>query len=148
MMHWRAIRRLVALIDDALTTDEAQHVRAHVAGCARCRHRLREYEAAEVLLRRMPRSLVPEQWSFAVQLRLRAIAGVPSPTGSVAADRIAFRAAAATASMALTLLLLTIGPLSVQRPGPRGWTGILPSAEKQSTLLAASFEPPGEWGRN
>ena len=140
MMHWRASRLLRFLAEDELTTDEAAHVRAHVESCTHCGLRLREYEASETLLRRMPRSLVPQDWTLSAELSLRAVAGIPSALGISPADGMAFRAAAATTSMAITLLLVTVGPLAPNRPEPRGWSGLLPSAERVSAHLASRYE--------
>lgn len=148
MMHWRANRLLPFLAEDELTTDEAAHVRAHVENCVHCDLRLREYQACETLLRRMPRSLVPQSWTLSAELGLRAVAGIPSALGISPADGMAFRAAAATASMAITLLLVAVGPLAPNRPEPRDWSGLLPSAERASAHLVSHYEPPGGWGQN
>jgi len=148
MMHWSVKRRLSAYLDDELTTDEAHHVRSHLDRCAQCRHRFREIQAAESLLRRMPASLVPERWSIATELGLRVAAGLPQPFRSDPANGMAIRAAAATLSMAVMLLLVTVGPLSVSRPEPRSSIGMLGSAERESSILATHYEPPGGWGRH
>ena len=148
MMHWRIKRRLSAYIDDELTTDESSHVQRHLADCVGCRHRFRELQASEALLRRMPLSLVPQEWTLSAQLRLKSTAGIPPRFASDAADGLALRAAAATLSMALILFIVTIGPLSSTRPEPRGWVGMLPTAERESTILSTSYEPAGGWGRH
>ncbi len=148
MMHWGIRRRLSAYLDDELTSDEARLVRQHIDRCLRCRHRFREMQATEMLLRRVPVSLLPQEWSATAQLQLKAVAGIPPRPCNAAADGLAFRAAAATLSMALVLFLVTVGPLSNTRPEPRGWVGMLPSAERESTILGPNYEPPGGWGRH
>ena len=148
MMHWRAKRLLSRLSEDQLSTDEAGRVRQHVDACPRCRLELREFEVTAELLGRIPRSLVPMEWSVSARVQLRKVAGIPVDTGFGDANGLAFRAAAATATMAIVLFLVTVGPLSIDRPERRTWTGMLPSAERESTLLASRYEPPGGWGRN
>jgi anti-sigma factor RsiW len=147
-MHWHVRRKLSAYLDDELSSDETKHVRIHLAQCVKCRHRFREIQAAESLLRRMPVSLVPENWSIAAQRNLRSAAGLPSVLRSDPANGMAFRAAAATLSMAVMLLMVTIGPLSVSRSEPRSSIGMLGSAERESSILASRYEPPGGWGRH
>lgn len=96
----------------------------------------------------MPLSLVPQEWTVAAQLRVKAAAGVARRYSNDAADGLAFRAAAATLSMALVLFMVTVGPLAPSRNEPRGWAGMLPTAERESTILASNYEPAGGWGRN
>ena len=148
MMHWRANRMLSEYLDDELSTDEADHVQRHVEACERCRLTLREFEVTAELLGFMPRSLVPMEARVAARIRMRSLAGIPADTGFGDANGLAFRAAAATATMAIMLILVSVGPLSVQRPERRHGSGMLPSAERESTLLASNYEPPGGWGRN
>lgn len=148
MMHWNVRRRLSAYLDDELTTDEARHLGLHLERCAKCRLRFRELQASEALLRRMPSALVPQRWSLAAQLELRSTAGIPPRRVSDAADGLAFRAALATASMAVALFAVTLAPPSGPRSQPRGWVGMLPSAERASTILSTSYEPAGGWGRH
>jgi anti-sigma factor RsiW len=148
MMHWRVKRRLSAYLDDELTTDEANHLRIHLGTCVGCRHRFREIQAAESLLRRMPVSLLPEQWSCTAELRLRSAAGLPHRLRPDAANGMAFRAAAATLSMAIMLFVVTVGSLSVSPPEPPSSIGMLGSAERESSILASRYDPAGGWGRN
>ncbi len=116
MMHCHVKRQLSAYLDDELTTDEANHIRIHLGRCVKCRHRFREIQAAESLLRRMPTSLIPDQWSFAAEMRLRSAAGLSPTLLSDPANGMAFRAAAATLSMAVMLFMVTVGPLAISRP--------------------------------
>lgn len=148
MMHWRVIRQLSPYLDDELTTDEANHLRIHLDRCVKCRHRFREIQAAESLLRRMPSSLVPQQWSIQSELGLRSAAGLPRELRSDPANGMAFRAAAATLTMAVMLIMVSVGPLSVSRPEPSGASGMLSSAERASSILASRYEPAGGWGRH
>ncbi len=148
MMHCHVKRQLSAYLDDELTTDEANHIRIHLGRCVKCRHRFREIQAAESLLRRMPTSLIPDQWSFAAEMRLRSAAGLSPTLLSDPANGMAFRAAAATLSMAVMLFMVTVGPLAISRPEPRSSIGMLGSAERESSILASRYEPAGGWGRN
>lgn len=148
MMHWRVKKQLSAYLDDELTTDEANHIRIHLGQCVKCRHQFREIQAAESLLWQMPASLIPKRWSIAAELRLRTAAGLPPALRSDPANSMAIRAAAATLSMVVMLVIVTVGPLSVSRPEPRSSTGILASAERESSILASRYEPAGGWGRH
>ncbi len=148
MMHWSVKRRLSAYLDDELTTDEANHIRIHLEHCEKCRHHFREMQAAESLLRRMPASLVPERWTIAAEIRLRSAAGLPREIESDPANGLAIRAAAATLSMAVVLLLVTVGPLAASRPEARTPTWILATAERESSILTSRYEPSGGWGRH
>lgn len=148
MMHWHVRRQLSAYLDDELTTDEANHIRNHIGQCVECRHRFREIQAAESLLRRMPTSLMPEQWSFAAERRLRSAAGLAPILRADPANGMAFRAAVATLSMAVVLFLVAVGPLSVSRPEPRSTIGMLGSAERESSIFGSHYEPAGGWGRH
>ena len=148
MMHWQARSLLTSLLEGELTADETRHLRAHLDRCSRCRLALRQYQLGESLLQRMPRALVPERWTAAAGLRLRQAAGVPPREGLSPEDGMAIRAAAAAAAMAVALLLLSVGPLAIERSGSRGWSGLLPSAARAATPTAFSYEPPGGWGRH
>ena len=147
-MHWHVRRQLSAYLDDELTTDESNHIRDHLGQCVKCRHRFREIQAAESLLRRMPASLVPQQWSFTAELRLRSAAGLSPMLRADPANGMAFRTAAATLSMAVMLFLVSVGPLSISRPEPRSTIGMLGSAERESSILGSRYEPAGGWGRH
>lgn len=148
MMHWRVRRQLSAYLDDELTTDEANHIRIHLSHCVKCRHQFREIQAAESILRRMPASLIPERWTLAADLRLRTAAGLPRVVRSDPANGMAFRAAAATLSMAVMLFMVTVGPLAVSAPEPRYSVGILANAEREQSVLASRHGSARGWGRN
>lgn len=147
MMHWRVKRQLSAYLDDELTTDGANHVRIHLSHCVKCRHHFREIQAAESLLRRMPISLLPERWTPAAELRLRTAAGMPPVVRSDPANGMAFRAAAATLSMAVMLFMVTVGPLAVSSPQPRYPAGMLANAERESSVIASRYGSAKGWGR-
>lgn len=70
MWHWQARRLLLALPDGSLPRRTETRVRAHAAGCSRCGRVLREQEACEILLARIPSSIVPLEWSPASYGRL------------------------------------------------------------------------------
>ena len=91
MMHWRASRLLASLPDGTLPEETELEVRVHAASCARCRRRLREFELAEDLLRRMPAAIQPLEWSPSSYRRLASLASwstepeLPEPE-SITAD--------------------------------------------------------------
>ena len=143
-MHWNAIRQLSDLVDGALDPATEGPVREHVAECHRCRHRLRELEFGDVLMRRLPRELAPLEWNLDAHARLRSAAGNVAPE-IAAADGMAFRALLATTSMCLVLLLITVG---LDRRRPHMGNGLLASAQRESILLASSYEPAAAWHRN
>ena len=63
MMHWKARRLLPGIYDGTLPERVELDVQVHALGCARCLGAMREFEIAETLLRRMPASLAPLEWS-------------------------------------------------------------------------------------
>lgn len=59
MRHWQARRLLSSLPDGLLPEEQETKVRAHLVSCARCRSELRALEMSELLLRRVPTTLLP-----------------------------------------------------------------------------------------
>ncbi len=142
MTHWKARRLLSALPDGLLANDVEASVRVHAMRCSRCRKALREFELDEKLLRGIPQALLPLDWSPAAEGRLAALASWISEPAVSVQDRMAFRALATTAAMAGLLFMLSVGPWSVIQNESRVPAWLLRSAERQSTFVAASFEPP------
>lgn len=74
MRHRRATRILTHLLDGGLSPSVRRSLQAHARTCPRCRHRLREHEAVEALVRLLPRTLVPYEPSRSAQVRLWGLA--------------------------------------------------------------------------
>ncbi|MDJ0866327.1 MAG: zf-HC2 domain-containing protein [Myxococcota bacterium] len=74
MRHARVRRLLPGLLDGTLRPRERDAVREHVRACSGCRRRLRDHEAAELLLRLLPPSLVPIETSPRADVRLWGLA--------------------------------------------------------------------------
>jgi anti-sigma factor RsiW len=74
MMHWRARRLLPALPDGTLERRTELELKRHLDGCGCCRRRLAELELSEGLLRRLPVSILPLEWSPATHGRLARLA--------------------------------------------------------------------------
>jgi anti-sigma factor RsiW len=74
VIHWRARRLLAALPDATLPAHTEKRVRAHLARCWRCRAVLRDLEACEALLRRLPVALLPLAPHPAAERRLAGLA--------------------------------------------------------------------------
>jgi anti-sigma factor RsiW len=95
MRHGRAKRLLSSLPDGLLDDQPERELRAHVAGCARCRAELTALDASTALLRRMPASLLPLASSPAAESRLAVLArwatrparSAPVPTRRTAGRR-------------------------------------------------------------
>ena len=114
MIHLKARRRLVELVDDTLSPLEAAQVRGHVQGCARCRRLVRELETSAELLLRLPPSLLPREASPAAEARLAALArwaAEPEPVWRERFGASAIGAFAAAAGVALVLMSTTWTPL-------------------------------------
>lgn len=120
MNHWQARGRVAALLDGTLPAATDQRVRTHVARCPRCRDVLRELEASEALLRRLPAALLPREPSPAAEARLAALArwAAPAPAAAAGASPIqaALRPARALAAAA-ALALMMIGGDPSEAPG-------------------------------
>jgi anti-sigma factor RsiW len=65
---------LTRLLDGGVSPATRAEIQNHARSCARCRRRLREHEAVEVLMRLLPQALVPCEPSRAAQVRLWALA--------------------------------------------------------------------------
>jgi anti-sigma factor RsiW len=74
MRHRRARRLLTQLLDGSPGPRLRRELQAHVRGCPECRRRLRQHETAELLLRLLPRTLLPSEPSRAAQVRLWGLA--------------------------------------------------------------------------
>ncbi len=142
MNHWKARRLLSALPDGLLAADLEASVLAHAARCRRCHKALRELELSEELLRGIPQTLLPREWSRAAESRLAALASWSSEPAVSVQDRMALRALATTAAMVALLFMLSVGPWSVVQNETRASAWLLRSAERQSTFVTAAFEPP------
>ncbi len=140
MMHWKARRLLPSLLDGALARRVERRVRMHARECARCTRALRDFERSEDLLRQVPPALLPQDWSPAAESHLGALALWAAEPRIAAQDRLAMRAAAATATIAFLLFMVSVGPWSVVEQ-KRSTAWLLPSAERQSLFVAAAFEP-------
>lgn len=130
--HGSARRRLPALLDGALPESEARAVRRHAGRCRRCARHLRELEASERLLRRLPASLLDP----GARTPARRLAGLarwsrgdrPTPPAPALPALGALVAAAA-----LVLLLSAAGIRPEVEPGERAVLGS--AAVPESTLI-------------
>ncbi|MEN8184651.1 MAG: zf-HC2 domain-containing protein [Myxococcota bacterium] len=132
MIHWKAQRRLVELVDGVLSPTEAARVRGHVQGCARCRRLMRELEASEGLLRSLPPSLLPREASAAADARLAALArwaADPEPVWRERFGASAIGAFAAAAGLALVLMSTTWTPLLTEPARAATLSAVVPEAQ-------------------
>lgn len=73
MIHMKASRLLPSLLDGILSRETQLELRVHVASCARCRKKLSDLELSQELLERIPRSLVPLEYSPSSYARLASL---------------------------------------------------------------------------
>ncbi len=109
MNHRKARRLLACLPDRTLPAPVEAAVRDHAGGCPVCRRELRELEAAEHLLRRLPAGLLPREATPAAERRLAGLARWARPAPSHWAERLGLQAAGALAGAALIALVITMG---------------------------------------
>ncbi len=140
MNHFRAKRRLAGLLDGWLTAREEAGVRRHVAACRRCARHLWELRASEQLLRGLPHALAPRVWTPAGEAGLRAAAGLAPSFAVAVEDRMAMRAAVATALVVALFAVVASGPWNARAREPRGPHNLLAAAEREATIAKASFE--------
>jgi anti-sigma factor RsiW len=122
MTHRALRRRLHDLLDGTLAEGDAADVRRHLAGCSPCRRELRELEAAEALVGRLPTVLVPLGRGAEASARLAALARWAAPVASrrpLLVPRWSVPAASALAAASL-VLLAWLGPLRPVVPGGLG----------------------------
>ena len=167
MRHWQASRLLSSLPDGLLCETKEREVRAHLARCARCRLELRALEASEILLRRVPTTLLPLFPSHEATGRLALLArwttrrGKPSRARWVEAWGIPTAGALLVGATALSVALLAstppeapatseafnyvlAGELSARPAAPRTSPIRPPSFQLVSTTLPElAFLPPG-----
>ena len=74
MMHFKASRLIASLPDETLSEAVELDVRVHVASCARCRRKLEEIELSEELMRGIPHTILPLEWSPNSYRRLASLA--------------------------------------------------------------------------
>ncbi len=74
MNHFRAKRRLSALLDGGLSEAEETEVRRHVSRCRRCARRLADFELTDALLQRVPLSVAPLEFDPTAHARLARLA--------------------------------------------------------------------------
>jgi anti-sigma factor RsiW len=156
--HWRAKRLLACLPDATLPAHTEAAVRTHVARCARCRAVLREHEACEALVRRLPASLLPQAPNALAEHRLAGLARwaarAQTPRVAWSAPAVLARRAAllaAAAGMAIALRGEGPSPLGqADRPGlsAEPFNFVLASAGTDAGALAAVHRPavPGGAG--
>jgi anti-sigma factor RsiW len=119
MTHRALRRRLHDLLDETLAAHDARVVRGHLAGCRACRRELRELEAAEALVRRLPAALVPLGGGAEASARLAGLARWAAPPAArprTAIPRWGVRAASALAAASL-VWLAWLGPPRPPAPG-------------------------------
>ena len=112
MMHWRANRLLASLLDGTLPEETEIDLRVHVASCARCRRRLREFEVAEDLLRRMPAAIQPLEWSPSSYRRLTAMASWSTEPELPEPDRWRAPVLSLVSAFAIFMIALMVGQYS------------------------------------
>lgn len=74
MNHFRARRRLAALLDDGLPAAEERAVRAHLEGCGRCRRHLAELERSAEWVQALPHRVAPLEFDPTAHARLARLA--------------------------------------------------------------------------
>lgn len=148
MTHARSRDLLSDLLDGGLSPRDEARVQGHVEQCPRCERALEELRRSAALLLRLPKGLVPERWTPAAEARLRALAFPRREPRLAPEDALALRAVYATAAVVMAMLMVSLGPLRPERSDVRGHPGILAAAEREATLLAASFEPANRWAHN
>jgi len=103
---------LSAFVDDQLTPDEAEHVRAHLATCSVCQARLEEFRSVAALLRRLPEVAPPRDFSLGPRLLV-------DPPNVVRLRRWYVVARTSAATLAAAFVFLSVGALYVDtRPAP------------------------------
>lgn len=136
MNHFRARRLLAGLPDGTLAPAREAEVRAHLAGCRRCRRHLRELEACETLLGELPTSLLPLEASRDAESRLGSLARwAPVPTTSPA-ERLGISALGAVTAAAMLALVLTqtgLGPTPTPGPQEVALAQVLPDSQLMPT---------------
>jgi len=110
MGHARLERQLSAFLDNELTADDAQEVRAHLETCVACREELQRLEHVKRLLGSLPeRAPAPQVWE---ELRGRLDAQAPRESaGVLEAIRNAYRRPALALAAAAIVVLLIAVPL-------------------------------------
>lgn len=110
MGHARLERQLSAYLDNELTADDAQQVRAHLETCVACREELQRLEHVKRLLGSLPeRAPAPQVFE---ELRQQIISQAPRESGSVLeAISNAFRRPALAFAAAAIVVLLIAFPL-------------------------------------
>ncbi len=140
MSHARLERWLSAFLDNELTADDAQQVRAHLATCARCREELARLERVKRLLGALPERTPPAQLWDDVRQRLET-----HPSGAVAgvleAIRTSFRRPVLAAAAAAFVLLLIAFPLVKGRIDRLRAAEIGPDLFVREHALAAVADP-------
>jgi hypothetical protein len=150
MNHLEANSQLSGLLDNLLTPHQESQLRAHVEICELCDQKLRELRLVDDLVGRMPRELLPREWSkwsgdSTQRLREAAREFLP-PRVTAAENGLALRTVVATTTMALVLFMVSVGPWGIDRPEPRTSSGIVASAERKARLVAsASFLPESQY---
>jgi len=122
--------RLSALLDDALSAEEADAVREHVFRCEECREALDALEATVALVRGIPDPDAPDGFVAEVMDRLPRPAGRRSP--------LLWLAPLAVAACVLLIASLAFGPRDEPRPR-RVADG--PAAEREGLAAAPPEEP-------
>ncbi len=135
MRHRAARRRLPALLDGLLAPAEERGVRGHLDSCHRCQRRLREFEASEVLLHRIPASLIPLHAGGAAHERLRALASwAPAPRPRWTRSLPAL--GACTAAALAILVMVSVGPAQQARPSDESSRRLVVASRSPSSFLA------------
>jgi anti-sigma factor RsiW len=87
MNHFRARRRLAALLDDGLSECEERAIRGHLGGCRRCRRHLAELELAAKLVEGLPHTMAPLEFDPSAHARLTRLALWSEEPGPPLRDR-------------------------------------------------------------
>jgi Putative zinc-finger len=97
---------LSAFVDDQLTPDEAQQVRAHLATCSVCQERLDGFRSVAALLRRLPEVEPPRDLSLGPR-------HVVDPPNVIRLRRWYVVARTSAATLAAAFVFLSVGALYV-----------------------------------
>lgn len=140
MTHARVQRQLSALLDNELTADEAQELRAHLETCARCREELEHLQGLKRLLGAVQDRTPPAQlWD---DLRRRVDAPAPGAVaGLLETIRAAFRRPALATAAAAVVLMLVAFPLVRGRIDRLRAAEIGPDLFVREHALAAATDP-------
>jgi anti-sigma factor RsiW len=126
---------LSTLVDDQLTPDEAERVRAHLARCAACQERLEEFRSVAALLRGLPELEPPRDFSLGPRL-------VADPPNVIRLRRWYVVARTSAATLAAAFVFLSVGALYVDSRPAAGASIRVSTSGDASAPRAPEVAPP------